>query len=126
MNFYTKIIYILTIIVVILGWVDNWNGPTGIIAAAGKGIFRSMLCHPDKIADFVPVDMVINLMLVAACRTAESPTKDIHVYNCSTGHRNGVSWKDFINLCFVYMRKHPFTEVTNLSIFYLFLMDLNF
>lgn len=22
------------------GWVDNLNGPTGIIAAAGKGIFR--------------------------------------------------------------------------------------
>lgn len=24
----------------IVGWVDNWNGPTGIIAAAGKGFFR--------------------------------------------------------------------------------------
>lgn len=24
----------------IAGWVDNWNGPTGIIAAAGKGFFR--------------------------------------------------------------------------------------
>lgn len=24
----------------VAGWVDNWNGPTGIIAAAGKGVFR--------------------------------------------------------------------------------------
>lgn len=24
----------------VAGWVDNWNGPTGIIAAAGKGFFR--------------------------------------------------------------------------------------
>lgn len=52
------------------GWVDNWNGPTGIIAAAGKGFFRTMLCHENKIADLVPVDVVINLMICAAWRTA--------------------------------------------------------
>jgi fatty acyl-CoA reductase len=52
------------------GWVDNWNGPTGIIAAAGKGFFRSMLCHENKVADLVPVDIVINLMICAAWRTA--------------------------------------------------------
>lgn len=71
-----------------------------------------MLCHPDKIADFVPVDMVINLMLVAAWKTSMSNGKEIQVYNCSTGHRNGISWKNFIEYCFVYMRKHPFAEVT--------------
>lgn len=54
----------------VAGWVDNWNGPTGIIAAAGKGFFRTMLCHEDKVADLVPVDVVINLMICAAWRTA--------------------------------------------------------
>lgn len=54
----------------VAGWVDNWNGPTGIIAAAGKGFFRTMLCHENKIADLVPVDVVINLMICAAWRTA--------------------------------------------------------
>lgn len=24
----------------VAGWLDNWNGPTGLIAAAGKGFFR--------------------------------------------------------------------------------------
>jgi len=46
------------------------NGPTGIIAAAGKGFFRTMLCHESKIADLVPVDIVINLTICAAWRTA--------------------------------------------------------
>lgn len=54
----------------VAGWVDNWNGPTGIIAAAGKGFFRTMLCHENKIADLVPVDIIINLMICAAWRTA--------------------------------------------------------
>lgn len=28
----------------VAGWVDNWNGPTGIIAAVGKGLFRYHYC----------------------------------------------------------------------------------
>lgn len=68
------------------GWVDNWNGPTGIIAAAGKGLFRTMLCDPEKIADLVPVDMVINVMLVAAWKIGTSKIREeIPIYNCSTG-----------------------------------------
>jgi len=54
----------------VAGWVDNWNGPTGLIAAAGKGFFRTMWGNPNATADFVPVDIVINLMIVAAWRTA--------------------------------------------------------
>lgn len=51
------------------GWVDNWNGPNGIIAAVGKGIFRTMLGTGTKVADLVPVDTVINLMIVCAWKT---------------------------------------------------------
>lgn len=94
------------------GWVDNWNGPTGIIAAAGKGVFRTMLCDPDKTADLVPVDMVINLMIAAAWRVGTMKSRDLQVYNCCTGQRKPVKWKHFIELCFIYMRKHPFSEVT--------------
>lgn len=68
------------------GWVDNWNGPTGILAAAGKGIFRTMLCDPHKTADFVPVDMVINIMLVSAWKVGNNKQKDITIYNCCTGN----------------------------------------
>ncbi|KAJ8965743.1 hypothetical protein NQ314_003921 [Rhamnusium bicolor] len=94
------------------GWVDNWNGPTGIIAAAGKGLFRTMLCDPNKNADLVPVDMVINLMLVSAWRVGTTKPKELKIYNCCTGQRKPIKWKDFISLCFKYMRKHPFSEVT--------------
>lgn len=51
------------------GWVDNWNGPNGIIAAVGKGVFRTMLGTGTRVADLVPVDTVINLMIVCAWRT---------------------------------------------------------
>ncbi|XP_074028601.1 putative fatty acyl-CoA reductase CG5065 [Leptinotarsa decemlineata] len=94
------------------GWVDNWNGPTGIIAAAGKGLFRSMLCDSNKKADIVPVDMVINLMIVSAWRVGTTKPKDLIIYNCSTGLRKPITWKNFVNSCFKYMRKHPISEVS--------------
>lgn len=95
----------------VAGWVDNWNGPTGIIAAAGKGFFRSMLCHEDKIADLVPVDIVINLMICTAWRTATNRTKTIPVYNCCTGQQNPITWKRFVELVFKYSRVHPPKDV---------------
>lgn len=42
---------------------DNWNGPTGIVSAVGKGIFHTIMCNEESIADFVPVDMVNVLMI---------------------------------------------------------------
>lgn len=93
------------------GWVDNWNGPTGIIAAAGKGFFRSMLCHENKIADLVPVDVVINLMICAAWKTATSRPNGIVVYNCCTGQKAPITWKEFVRKCFDAMRKHPLGDL---------------
>lgn len=40
------------------GWVDNWNGPTGIVSAVGKGIFHTIMCNEESVADFIPVDLV--------------------------------------------------------------------
>ncbi|KAF5280111.1 hypothetical protein FQA39_LY18145 [Lamprigera yunnana] len=94
------------------GWVDNWNGPTGIIAAAGKGLFRTMLCDPKKKADLVPVDMVINLMIVSAWKIGTQKSKELPIYNCCTGVRQPITWSNFIDLCFIYMRKHPFSQIT--------------
>uniref|UniRef100_A0A8D8Q326 Fatty acyl-CoA reductase n=1 Tax=Cacopsylla melanoneura TaxID=428564 RepID=A0A8D8Q326_9HEMI len=101
----------------VAGWVDNYNGPTGIIAAAGKGFFRTMLCHENKVADLVPVDIVINLMIVAAWKTANkyknnNGSQGITVYNCCTGQRNPISWKQFVNYSFESMRQNPLSHIT--------------
>jgi alcohol-forming fatty acyl-CoA reductase len=67
------------------GWVDNLNGPTGMIAGAGKGVLRTILCYRDLVADLVPVDVCINLMISVAWHTAVSRPKKIVVYNCTSG-----------------------------------------
>ena len=73
-----------------------------------------MLCHENKVADLVPVDIVINLMIVAAWRTATHRPDSIVIYNCSTGQQNPITWKHFVELSFKYSRMYP----TNGAIWY--------
>ena len=48
------------------GWIDNMYGPTSVVVSSGIGVMRSMYCHPDVVADIVPVDMVINALMAVA------------------------------------------------------------
>lgn len=45
------------------GWIDNVNGPTGVILGAGKGLVRSMYVDSSCVADLIPVDVVINQII---------------------------------------------------------------
>ncbi|XP_006004394.1 fatty acyl-CoA reductase 1 isoform X3 [Latimeria chalumnae] len=48
------------------GWIDNFNGPSGLFIAAGKGILRTMRASNSAVADLVPVDVVVNTTLAVA------------------------------------------------------------
>ncbi|XP_034734286.1 fatty acyl-CoA reductase 1 isoform X2 [Etheostoma cragini] len=88
------------------GWIDNYNGPSGIFIAAGKGILRTMRASNDAVADLVPVDVVINATLAAAWYSgsqALNRSKNILVYNCTTGGINPFHWGEVeycINMTF--------------------------
>lgn len=67
------------------GWVDNFNGPTGLLLACGIGILRTTYGDPDVVSDFTPVDTSIKAMIVAAWkRGIVDDVPDIPIYNCST------------------------------------------
>ncbi|CAH0549647.1 unnamed protein product [Brassicogethes aeneus] len=68
------------------GWIDNFNGPVGLLMGAGKGIMRSMYVNPDVRADYMPVDLVIKAMILVAWDKGlkkEENNLDIEIYNCS-------------------------------------------
>lgn len=54
------------------GWVNNMYGPTGIAAAAGLGLLRTLHADGDKKSNVVPCDYVINAMIAAAWHTSKS------------------------------------------------------
>lgn len=45
------------------GWVDNLNGPVGLIVGGGKGVIRSMHCNANYHAEIIPVDFAINALI---------------------------------------------------------------
>ncbi|XP_018571925.1 fatty acyl-CoA reductase 1-like, partial [Anoplophora glabripennis] len=47
------------------GWTDNINGPAGLLIGAGKGVIRTMHCNSDRYADYLPVDIGVNAMIVS-------------------------------------------------------------
>jgi len=57
------------------GWIDNLNGPTGLILAIGKGLLRSMCAARDIKAEVIPVDVVVNTMVAAAYYAAKTNNK---------------------------------------------------
>lgn len=67
------------------GWIDNFNGPTGLLIACGLGLLRTSYADPNVVSDFTPVDTSIKAMIVAAWqRGIKAKTDEVPVYNCST------------------------------------------
>lgn len=48
------------------GWINSKNGPSGFIMGAAKGVVRRLPANKKLIYDYIPVDIVINELIVAA------------------------------------------------------------
>ena len=92
----------------VAGWIDNLNGPTGMFAAAGSGILRAMHIDRDCVADIIPVDKVVNLLLAVAYETSlEKDGDGIPVYHCASGDVNPVTWGQVENWGIPLLREYP-------------------
>ncbi|XP_055963784.1 fatty acyl-CoA reductase 2 [Sorex fumeus] len=89
------------------GWVDNFNGPSGIMIAMGKGLLRSVKGAPMAVADIIPVDIVINLTLAVGWYTAMHRPKSTRIYHSTSGALNPCCWKDIGSLILGSFEKVP-------------------
>ncbi|XP_016054584.1 PREDICTED: fatty acyl-CoA reductase 2 [Miniopterus natalensis] len=74
------------------GWVDNINGPNGLIIATGKGFLRALRASPMAVVDLIPVDTVVNLTLAVGWYTAVHRPKSTLIYHCTSGNLNPCYW----------------------------------
>lgn len=82
------------------GWVDNLNGPTGLMVGAGKGVIRSMLIDTRHLSEVIPVDYAINGLCVIPYQFAkmtERP-KDVPVYNITCADHRKMQWGEVIEM----------------------------
>ncbi|KAI5640427.1 male sterility protein domain-containing protein [Phthorimaea operculella] len=91
------------------GWVDNLNGPTGLLIASGKGVIRSMHCEPSYTADAMPVDVTANGCILIAYATALDKPKETVVYNLTLSGIVKMTWGEIIELGRKWVNVYPYT-----------------
>lgn len=89
------------------GWIDNYNGPSGLCIALGKGILRSMKGECSALADIVPVDIPINVMIAVAWYTALARPRQLMVYHTTTGNLNPFTWGQMENIVLDSFKRTP-------------------
>ncbi|XP_049883830.1 fatty acyl-CoA reductase 1-like [Pectinophora gossypiella] len=91
------------------GWVDNLNGPTGLLIGSGKGVIRSMHCEPSYMADAMPVDVTVNGCILLAYATALDKPKETRVYNITLSGIVKMTWAEIIELGRKWVNVYPHT-----------------
>ncbi|XP_050526786.1 putative fatty acyl-CoA reductase CG5065 [Daktulosphaira vitifoliae] len=82
----------------LVGWIDNINGPVGFLIASAKGILRTMYCSYDIYADFVPVDIVVNGMLLLVWNYLGNNDTGKNIVNITSTDEIKVTWGEIIEL----------------------------
>ncbi|OAF69215.1 hypothetical protein A3Q56_03037 [Intoshia linei] len=87
----------------VMGWVDNFNGVSGLMIAATKGFLRTVEGDVSAMASMVPVDYTVNTCIalawfVTVCCTSNPPRCDcksheaVLVVNNTVTDENKISW----------------------------------
>ena len=59
---------------------------------AGKGILRSMKGDSLGVADIIPVDIPVNMMITVAWHTAVFKPSTVPIFHSTTGNLNPFTW----------------------------------
>ncbi|KAI4470299.1 male sterility protein 2-related [Holotrichia oblita] len=92
------------------GWVDSLNGPIGVMAAAGKGVLRTMQCNEDNYAQVIPVDIAINAILVIAWKhgSVKLESEEVPVYNLTNDEVLRYTWGEVLHIGKKICYQYPF------------------
>ncbi|XP_023955148.1 putative fatty acyl-CoA reductase CG5065 [Bicyclus anynana] len=93
----------------VTGWIDSWYGATFLATVTMKGFNRVFVSSYEYNLDFIPVDYVSNLIIVAAARCKCSDKVD--VYNSSTSGENPLKIGAFFDDIIAYSCKHKFYDI---------------
>jgi len=96
------------------GWIDNFNGPSGLFIAVGKGVLRILEGDVNKVADIIPIDYCVNMLICVGWYTSII-TKQVEtplIYHCTSGSKKPYTWLQLGTLMLEFFQsKEPYNEV---------------
>ncbi|CAH0602009.1 unnamed protein product [Chrysodeixis includens] len=88
------------------GWTCSKVGPQGFLMGAAKGVVRRLPLAEKNVADYIPVDVVVNELLVAGWEAGKNKS-GLTVYHCSSSTCKPFTWSVLDNAVNEMLHKHP-------------------
>lgn len=76
------------------GWTISKNGPQGFLMGASKGVIRRLPVSTKIIYDYIPVDTVVNQVLVTAFHVAQKRSGELSIFHCTSSTYNPFKWNE--------------------------------
>ena len=90
------------------GWLDGLRMADPLIVGFGKGRLPDFPAVPDIILDIIPVDFVVNAILIAAKQTYHR--RGIEVYHVATGSQNPLYFRNIVDGSHDHFIKYPMLD----------------
>jgi thioester reductase-like protein len=87
------------------GWIEGMKVGDAIVLAYARGKTRLFPARRSGIADIIPVDLVVNAIVLATAEAVARPGRR-RIYQAASSVRNPVRVGDYVSLCQTEMREH--------------------
>ncbi|KAJ3639231.1 hypothetical protein Zmor_003911 [Zophobas morio] len=112
---YRPSIVIPTVLEPITGWIDNFNGPMGVLVGYGKGLVRIMYSDPNNIMDCMPVDSTVKAIIISSWKQATYKDTNqkltVSFYNSSNNGMKNVNAETLVDISRKIWNECPFDNV---------------
>ncbi|KAH1090860.1 hypothetical protein J1N35_018117 [Gossypium stocksii] len=99
------------------GWIEGVRTFDSLIVSYGKGKLTCFPGNPNTIIDVIPVDMVVNAMVVAVkVHYADRQHACETIYHVSSSFRNPLTFSDLQYLSHCYFIKNPWIDANGLRV----------
>ncbi|KAJ1526611.1 hypothetical protein ONE63_008197 [Megalurothrips usitatus] len=93
------------------GWTTNFNGPLGLALGITKGLVHTVLADKDAALDMVPVEMVVNGIILAVREGILRPQSGLRVYNGCASQRKTLPVRELVACALRSCRRAPHDRV---------------
>ncbi|XP_019448059.1 PREDICTED: probable fatty acyl-CoA reductase 4 [Lupinus angustifolius] len=91
------------------GWIEEVRTIDFLIAAYCKGTLTSFVGHSEIVLDTIPVDMVVNSMIIALLAHSKNLFKN-WIYHSASSLRNPFKYSDLQDIMYSYFTKNPWVD----------------
>lgn len=89
------------------GWTISKNGPQGFLMGASKGVIRRLPIGSGLIYDYIPVDIVVNQVLVTGQYVSQRKSNEVSIYHCTSSTTQPFKWEGVQDKINGYLHKYP-------------------